>query len=83
MKKIILFSILLFLSSFIIAQQTSITEIPYGHNKKVGNFVKVNNIKMYYEIYGNGDPLVLIHGNGESIESMKYQINYGQKGKEC
>lgn len=29
----------------------------------------VNGIKMYYEIYGKGDPLVLIHGGGSTIQS--------------
>lgn len=29
----------------------------------------VNGIKMYYEIYGNGAPLVLIHGGGSTIET--------------
>ncbi|WP_415327717.1 alpha/beta fold hydrolase [Chryseobacterium sp. MMS23-Vi53] len=28
---------------------------------------QVNGIKMYYEIYGFGKPLVLIHGGGGSI----------------
>ena len=31
---------------------------------------------MYYEVYGQGEPLVLIHGSGQSIESMKHQIEY-------
>jgi pimeloyl-ACP methyl ester carboxylesterase len=29
----------------------------------------VNGIKMYYEIYGQGEPLVLIHGGGSTIET--------------
>ncbi len=29
----------------------------------------VNGLKMYYEIYGDGKPLVLIHGGGSTIES--------------
>lgn len=29
----------------------------------------VNGIKMYYEIYGKGKPLVLIHGGGSTIET--------------
>jgi pimeloyl-ACP methyl ester carboxylesterase len=29
----------------------------------------VNGIKMYYEIYGKGKPLVLIHGGGSTIQS--------------
>ncbi|WP_268224352.1 alpha/beta fold hydrolase [Sinomicrobium oceani] len=30
---------------------------------------EVNGIKMYYEIYGMGDPLVLVHGGGSTIQS--------------
>jgi len=26
------------------------------------DYASVNGIKLYYEIYGQGDPLVLIHG---------------------
>lgn len=29
----------------------------------------VNGLKMYYEIYGHGKPLVLIHGGGSTIQS--------------
>lgn len=29
----------------------------------------VNGLKMYYEIYGNGKPLVLIHGGGSTIQT--------------
>ncbi len=29
----------------------------------------VNGLKMYYEIYGKGNPLVLIHGGGSTIQS--------------
>ena len=29
----------------------------------------VNGIKMYYEIYGQGEPLVLLHGGGSTIQS--------------
>ena len=45
-------------------------EVPtYGMNKKVGKYAAVNGIKLYYEIYGEGQPLVVLHGNGGSIES--------------
>jgi len=36
-------------------------------------YADVNGIKMYYEIHGKGQPLVLIHGGGSTIES-----NYGK-----
>lgn len=32
-------------------------------------FRKVNGIQMYFEMYGNGEPLVLIHGGGSTIQS--------------
>ncbi|MEO7045531.1 MAG: alpha/beta hydrolase [Ferruginibacter sp.] len=40
----------------------------FGVNSKVGKFANVNGIKLYYEIYGNGAPLVVLHGNGGSIK---------------
>jgi pimeloyl-ACP methyl ester carboxylesterase len=39
----------------------------YGMNKKAGKFADVNGIKLYYEIYGEGQPLLVLHGNGGSI----------------
>lgn len=33
------------------------------------NYAGVNGIKMYYEIHGEGKPLVLIHGGGSTIET--------------
>ena len=30
---------------------------------------EVNGLKMYYEIYGTGEPLVLIHGGGSTIQT--------------
>lgn len=38
----------------------------YGTNNKVGKFAEVNGIKLYYEVYGEGHPLVVLHGNGGS-----------------
>lgn len=32
-------------------------------------YSKVNGLKMYYEIYGQGKPLVLIHGGGSTIQT--------------
>lgn len=33
----------------------------------IGNYANVNGLKMYYEIHGEGFPLVLIHGGGSTI----------------
>jgi pimeloyl-ACP methyl ester carboxylesterase len=39
------------------------------HDQKAGFFAEVNDLKMYYEIHGNGRPMVLLHGGGSTIES--------------
>ena len=55
----------------------------YGTNTSVGKYSRVNGIDLYYEIYGTGKPLVILHGNGGSIASagqhlpffaQKYQV---------
>lgn len=38
--------------------------IPYGNNPKVGRYVQANDARIYYEIYGKGKPLVVLHGGG-------------------
>ena len=35
----------------------------YGNNDSTGKFAEVNGIKIYYEIYGTGEPVLLLHGN--------------------
>ena len=51
-------------------------DIAYGNNESVGKYVEINGAKIYYEEYGKGEPLLLIHGNGGSIIDMGYQIDY-------
>lgn len=39
------------------------TKIPYGNNPQVGKYFTLKDgTKLYYEIYGKGDPFVLLHG---------------------
>jgi len=51
----------------------------YGRNPKAGHYAKINGFNMYYETYGEGEPLLIIHGNGGSINSFTYQIPYFAK----
>ncbi|AEE51533.1 alpha/beta fold hydrolase [Haliscomenobacter hydrossis] len=48
--------------------------IPYGNNPQVGKYADINGIKMYYEVYGQGQPLLLLNGNGGSIRSRSQEI---------
>ena len=62
-----------------IAQQSNVSVadiVRYGQNETAGNFVNVNGISLYYEVYGQGEPLLMIHGNGGSISSFENQIPY-------
>ena len=48
----------------------------YGNNEAAGKYADIRGIKMYYKIYGQGEPLLMIHGNGGSISSFSNQIPY-------
>lgn len=36
--------------------------IPYGDNPKAGKYVQSGDARIYYEVYGDGPPLLLLHG---------------------
>jgi len=48
--------------------------VVYGSNPAAGNDFVFNGTRFYFESYGEGPPLLLIHGNGESIAIFKRQI---------
>lgn len=50
-----------------------------GRNAEAGNYLNIRGFKMYYEIYGKGEPLLMIHGNSGSINSFAFQIPYFSK----
>jgi len=75
-------SLLVFLlctSTIHIVHAQSAYAINYGDNKEAGNYKKINGINMYYEIYGDGKPLIFLHGNGGSIRSAGAKIEYFKK----
>jgi len=51
----------------------------YGHDSTKGKYYQVRGLSMYCEIYGEGQPLLIIHGNGGSIADFVYQIPYFSK----
>jgi pimeloyl-ACP methyl ester carboxylesterase len=46
-----------------------------GDNDIAGKYTNVNGVKIYYEMYGEGQPLLLMHGNQQSIAVFKAQVN--------
>lgn len=61
-----------------------VNKIPYGNNLKAGHYVQAKDAKIYYEVYGKGQPIVLLHGGlfGSTVEfadfidqlKQKYQV---------
>lgn len=53
--------------------------VPYGHNPAAGRYATVGGVKLYYETYGAGPPLLLLHGNGGSSQEFRHTIPYFAK----
>ena len=77
MKSLINFIIVLL--SFAISSCAQLNTLNYGDNKQAGHYASVNGIKLYYETYGTGEPLILLHGNGGSVNSFSKQIPFFEK----
>ena len=64
-----LFGALLFVMLMI---QFSFAQVPYGSNN--GKYVTIKGAKVYYEEYGKGTPLLLLHGGFGSISNFNQVI---------
>jgi pimeloyl-ACP methyl ester carboxylesterase len=49
-------------------------ENDFDADNHLGKRIKVDQAEIYYETYGQGSPLFLLHGNNESIISFREQI---------
>jgi len=77
--KFVALLVCLTVASNALAQTASTAQPNYGNNDKAGHYATLNGVKLYYEEYGKGQPLVLIHGNGGNIAYMSPQIEYFSK----
>lgn len=66
MKRYFTFCVFFMVLSFQLYAQT-----PFGQNPETGKKARVNGIDLYYEVYGQGEPLVILHGNGGFSGSRK------------
>jgi len=48
--------------------------VAYGNNPAAGKYASINGVKLYYETYGSGSPLLLLHGNRSPIGTFYKQI---------
>ena len=93
MRRNILIVLLCLLSVAIVAQekyhyfdqgQRQGSATPYGNNTSVGQYVQADDVRLYYETYGEGSPLFVLHGGGvgssyelgELIDSLRAQQRY-------
>jgi pimeloyl-ACP methyl ester carboxylesterase len=53
--------------------------IKYGSNAAAGATFTHDGLKLYYEVYGTGEPLLLVHGNGGGIGDFSAQIDHFRK----
>lgn len=53
---------------------TVVNNIPYGNNPSAGHYAQSGDAKIYYEVYGKGEPFVLLHGGifGSTIEMAMF-----------
>ncbi|MDP4292134.1 MAG: alpha/beta hydrolase, partial [Bacteroidota bacterium] len=89
MKTALPFIVFLVLSSLLYGQtnfqklkseyDSLIKSTNYGHNPLAGKYYTIRGFKMYCEVYGTGEPLLMIHGNGGSIHDFVKQIPYFSK----
>jgi pimeloyl-ACP methyl ester carboxylesterase len=49
--------------------------LPYGNNPAAGETFTLDDATIYYETYGTGLPLLLLHGNNQSISAFANQIS--------
>jgi pimeloyl-ACP methyl ester carboxylesterase len=72
------------LRAFMQSAPSPANAIQYGNNPKAGHYIKSGDAKIYYEVYGKGKPLVILHGGvvGSTFEmhefidslSIRYQV---------
>ncbi|WP_304234425.1 alpha/beta fold hydrolase [Jiulongibacter sediminis] len=83
--KILIFSFLISQSAISIAlcqqplrrafqPENVVNKIPYGNNTSAGKYVQAGDAKIYYEVYGTGQPIVILHGGilGSTIEMAPF-----------
>lgn len=71
MTRLVLLPLMLLLCPSLFGQS-----IPYGYNEAAGKYFDVgNDTKLYYEVYGDGAPLLLLHGGVFGyIDEFEYLI---------
>ncbi len=51
-----------------------VNKIPYGNNPEAGHYVQAKDAKIYYEVYGKGQSILILHGGlfGSTVEMADF-----------
>src|SRR5215203_3560386 len=79
MKYLPVLLFLLLVAPGIANAQSRRSVVRYGANPVAGRTFIHDGIKFYYEVYGVGEPLLLVHGNGGSVADLSAQIAHFRK----
>ncbi len=60
-------------------QAPATVAVKYGANMAVGRTFTHDGVTLYCEVYGTGEPLLMVHGNGGSISDLRSQIAHFRK----
>ena len=63
-------------AALLTAGRQAAAQVRYGANAEAGRTFVRDGVSLYYETYGAGPPLLIIHGNGGSIGGLKAQIDH-------
>lgn len=77
-RRIAAFTAMLSLAGALPAQ-TKRPGVPYGSNPAAGRTFVHDGVSLYYETYGAGEPLLIVHGNGGHIRHLAAQIDHFRK----
>lgn len=69
----------IFLTGFLSLQCAYALSTSNAVDGRTGKYADINGIKMYYEVHGEGAPLLMIHGNSGDVSSMDNQIEHFSK----
>jgi pimeloyl-ACP methyl ester carboxylesterase len=61
------------------ATTPAVKNVRYGANPAAGHTFTHDTVRLYYEVYGSGEPILLVHGNGGSIGTLSAQIAHFRK----
>lgn len=69
------------LRAFMQASPSPANAIPYGNNPKAGHYIQSGDAQIYYEVYGKGNPLVILHGGifGSTVEMGRFIDSLSKK----